>query len=108
MNTISITVNGTDLETINITLTDAEVKSLYESNKDLKAKLEASEKELSYAKSNKEYYAKLHTEATAELNGMHALFNAFDVPEKYKNEGMYSEVTYPLATRMALYLSKKG
>ena len=40
MNTISITVNGTDLETINITLTDAEVKSLYESNKDLKAKLE--------------------------------------------------------------------
>ena len=108
MNTISITVNGTDLETINITLTDAEVKSLYESNKDLKAKLETSEKELSYSKSNKEYYMKLHTEATAELNGMHALFNAFDVPEKYKNEGMYSEVTYPLATRMALFLSKKA
>jgi len=108
MNTISITVNGTDLETINITLTDTEVKAIYESNKEMKAKLEKTEKELSYAQSNKDYYSKLHTEATAELNGMHALFTAFEVPEKYKNEGMYSEVTYPLATRMALYLSKKG
>jgi len=108
MNTISITVNGTDLETINITLTDAEVKTIYEDNKKYKTELESVKKELSYAQSNKDYYANLHKEATAELNGMHALFTAFEVPEKYKNEGMYSEVTYPLATRMALYLSKKG
>jgi len=108
MNTISISVSGTDLETINITLTDAEVKTIYEDNKKYKTELESVKKELSYAQTNKDYYLKLHTEATNELNGMHALFNAFDVPEKYKNEGMYSEVTYPLATRMALFLSKKG
>jgi len=108
MNTISITVNGTDLETINITLTDAEVKSIYEANKDMKAKIEQLTKDIDYEKRMKDHYSKLEDTSKAELNGMHALFNAFDVPEKYKNEGMYSEVTYPLATRMALYLSKKG
>jgi iron uptake system EfeUOB component EfeO/EfeM len=41
MNTISITVNGTDLETINITLTDAEVKTIYEDNKKYKTELES-------------------------------------------------------------------
>jgi len=107
MNTISINVNGTDLETINITLTDTEVKSIYEANKDMKAKIEQLTKDIDYEKRMKDHYSKLEDTAKAELNSMHALFNAFEVPEKYKTESMYSEVTYPLATRMALYLSKK-
>lgn len=107
MNTISINVNGTDLETINITLNSDEVKALYESNKELKTQFLQMTKDFDYEKRMKEHYSKESDKFREELNGMHALFTAFEVPEKYKNEGMYSEVTYPLATRMALYLSKK-
>jgi hypothetical protein len=108
MNTISISVTGTDLETINITLSDAEVKAIYESNKEYKTKVESLDKELKSCINMKEYYSKLHTEVTTEVSSMHALLTALDVPEKYKNEGMYSEVQYPLSTRMALFLAKKG
>jgi mevalonate kinase len=108
MNTISISVSGTDYETINITLTDAEVKSLYESNKDLKAKIEQMTKDKESVDRTYKYVSDTRDELQKEVNQAHALFSALGVDKEHKDENAYSTTKYDIGTRMALFLSKKG
>jgi hypothetical protein len=106
MNTISISVSGTDLETINITLTDAEVKAIYEANKEYKTKVEKIEKELSTAEMMRKHYSDNADKSQKELNDMHALMTALGVTATYQDT--YNDNKYPLATRMALFLANRN
>ncbi len=105
MNTIQIQTSGTDLETITLTLTDTEVRNLYESNKDLREEIKNLTKELESAKSNHKYASEARTELQSEVNEANTLLTALGVQEKTVAEQSYYEKQLKLSTRIALYIA---
>ncbi len=105
MNTIQIQTSGTDLETITLTLTDTEVRNLYESNKDLREGIKNLTKELESAKSTYKYASENRTELQSEVNEANTLLTALGVQEKTVAEPSYYEKQLKLSTRIALYIA---
>jgi septal ring factor EnvC (AmiA/AmiB activator) len=106
MNTIEITVKGTEFEDIAVTLSSHEVASYYtrckeqlEQIADLKKKLESSENQQKWSREARE-------RADSEISQANILLNALGVQERV-DENQYSAVL-PLSTRIALYLAKGG
>ena len=108
MSTIQISIDGTDLETINITLSDTEVKNLYENSKQLIAEIKQLTKEKEQADRTYKYLSEARDDLQKEVNQAHALFTALGVDKEQKDESSYSTVKYDIGTRMALFLSKKN
>ena len=105
MNSITITVQGEELETISIELTSDEVRSLYNNRKELNKKVEELTKELESSKKNHEYTRSNLAEVTAELAEGHTLLTALGVKDKTDHEESYYRKDLKVATRIALYIA---
>lgn len=105
MNSITIAVQGEELETINIELTVEEVRALYTFRKEATAKIAALTKELETTKSNAKYTSDRLTETQTEVGEGHTLLSALGVKDKTDHEESYYRKDLKIATRIALYIA---
>lgn len=105
MNSITIAVQGEELETINIELTAEEVRALYTFRKEATAKIAELTKELENTKKNASYTLDRLNEATSELNEAHTLMTALGIKDKTDHEESYYRKDLKMATRIALYIA---
>lgn len=104
-NSIKIEVTGTDFETIAITLTEVEVKALYENNKALKEEIKALSKEVESQKSNYKWASESRDRFNSEISQANTLLTALGVQLKTNEEESYRQTELPIATRIALYIA---
>lgn len=102
---IQIEVTGTDLEVIAITLSDKEVKAIYEQNKTLKEEVKTLNKELESQKNSYKWADQRADKATTEISQANTLMTALGVQLKTNEENVYSQTDLPIATRIALYIA---
>lgn len=107
MQTISITVEGVEMEKVTLTFDEVQVKSLYSESKVMKAKIAELEKKVKQSDEYKEMYSKLNDESKKELEGANILLTALGVQEKDNNENEYYRKVLPVATRIALYIANQ-
>ncbi len=107
MSTITITVQSEEYETINVELTEEEVRSLYLLRKENATKIAELQKSLDSANSNKKYAGESRDEARNELIQGHALLTALGVPLKTDEEEAYYRKDLMITTRIALYIAAK-
>jgi len=105
MSTIQIEVTGTDYEVIAISLTDKEVASLYQANKDLKEQIKKLEKEVESQKSTYKYVSESRDTANREIEQANVLLTALGVQVQNNEEESYRKANLPVATRIALYIA---
>jgi septal ring factor EnvC (AmiA/AmiB activator) len=105
MSTIQIEVTGTDLEIIAISLTDKEVASIYQANKDLKEQVKKLEKDLESQKSTYKYVAESRDASNREIEQANVLLTALGVQVQNNEEESYRKANLPVATRIALYIA---
>lgn len=106
MNTITITVPGEELESLNIELSSEEVVALYKLRKDNNAKIADLEKKLKSTEQSLTYSQERNSEAQKELSQANTLMTALGVAEKTSDEESYNRQTLTLTARIALYLAK--
>ena len=107
MQTISVLVDGTEMEKVTLTLDNVHVSNLYSENKVMKAKIVDLEKQLKQANEYKEMYSKLNDESKKELENANILLTALNVQEKDNNEQEYFRKALPVVTRIALYIANQ-
>ena len=106
MNTVQITVQGEELESITIELTSEEVAALYKLRKENAAKIVGLEKELESVKKYKQYSDDNLAEARNELEQAHTLLTALGIADKTDHEESYQRKDLKVSTRIALYIAK--
>jgi hypothetical protein len=106
MNTITISVSGEELETINIELSAEEVSALYRLRKEQATKIAEIEKELKNTKQLLDYAQESRNKAQDELSQAHTLMSALGILDKTTEEESYSRKTLSVTTRIALYIAK--
>jgi chromosome segregation ATPase len=104
-NSIQIEVTGTDLEIIAITLSDKEVKAIYEQNKSLKEEVKNLNKEVETQKSNYKWASESRDKVTSEVSQANTLLTALGVQLQTNEEESYRRTELPVATRIALYIA---
>ena len=107
MQTISITVEGVEMEKVTLTFDEVQVQNLYSESKVMKAKIVELEKQVKQANEYKEMYSKLNDESKKELESANILLTALNVQEKDNNENEYYRKVMPVATRIALYIANQ-
>jgi len=107
MTTITITVQSEEYETVNVELTDEEVRSLYMLRKENAAKITDLQKNLDNANNSKKYAEETRDEAKNELIQGHTLLTALGVPLKTNEEEVYYRKDLMITTRIALYIANK-
>ena len=107
MQTISITVEGVEMEKVTLTFDEVQVQNLYSESKVMKAKITELEKQLKQSNDSKEMYINLHNESKKELESANILLTALNVQEKDNNEQEYYRKALPVATRIALYIANQ-
>jgi hypothetical protein len=107
MSSIQIEVTGTDLEVIAITLSDKEVKTIYEQNKALKEEVKTLTKAVESEKSSYKWSSERNNELTKEISQANTLLTALGVQLKTNEEESYRQTELPIATRIALYIATK-
>jgi hypothetical protein len=105
MSSIQIEVTGTDLEVIAITLSDKEVKTIYEQNKALKEEVKTLTKAVESEKSSYKWSNERNNELTKEISQANTLLTALGVQLKTNEEESYRQTELPIATRIALYIA---
>jgi len=105
MNMIQIETTGTDLENIVITLSDTEVKALYENNKSLKDEVKQLTKEVNSEKQNYKWASETRDRYSSEISQANTLLTALGVQIKTNEEESYRQTELPIATRIALYIA---
>jgi chromosome segregation ATPase len=105
MTSIQIEVTGTDIETLWVTLTDKEVASLYQANKEFKEQVKKLEKELESQKSNYKWASEARDAARSEISHANTLLTALGVQVQNNAEESYNKADLPVATRIALYIA---
>jgi len=107
MSTIQIEVTGTDYEVIAISLTDKEVASLYQANKDLKEQIKKLEKDLASKEQNYKWANDARMTLDNEISQANTLLTALGVQVQNNEEESYRKANLPIATRIALYIATK-
>jgi uncharacterized membrane protein len=107
MDFIRITVPGTELEDINITLTNAEVAALYQGNKDKSKKIEELEKSVKSKEDNNKYLSEAKAELQKELKQAHTLLTVLGVVTETEGENSWDRTKLEISTRIALYIANK-
>jgi len=102
---IQIEVTGTDLEVIAITLSDKEVKAIYEQNKALKEEIKVLTKEVESQKQNYKWCNESKTVLQSEVNHANVLLTALGIQLQTTEEESYRRTDLPIATRIALYIA---
>jgi chromosome segregation ATPase len=105
MENITITVQGNELESINITLTQDEVTHIYKQYKELQGKVTALTKAAEDLKNTIKYREDSLNEKTKELSQAHTLMSALGVTEKTNEEESYYRKNLDIGTRIALYIA---
>jgi hypothetical protein len=104
-NSIQIEVTGTDLEVIAITLSDKEVKAIYEQNKALKEEVKTLNKTVESEKQSYKWSAERNSTLQNEINHANVLLTALGVQLQTTEEESYRRTDLPIATRIALYIA---
>jgi len=107
MSSIQIEVTGTDLEVIAITLSDKEVKAIYEQNKALKEEVKTLTKSVESEKNSYKWSAERNNTLQNEINHANVLLTALGVQLQTTEEESYRRTDLPIATRIALYIATK-
>lgn len=107
MQTISITVQGEELENLTIELSAEEVSALYKLRKEQAVKIAALEKTVSDNEKTKKYTDDKLSAVNDELNQAHTLLTALGIQEKTNEEEAYYRKPLSIATRVALYIAVK-
>lgn len=106
MKTITISVSGEELETINVELTEEDVSALYKLRKEQAAKIVELEKKLSSTEESLKYSNADRTTVKDEISQAHTLLTALGIMEKTTEEEVYYRKTLSITTRIALYIAK--
>ena len=106
MNTITISVSGEELETINVELTAEEVAALYKLRKEQSVKLAELEKKITSTEQSLKYASDGRQKAEDELTQAHTLLSALGIAEKTSDEETYYRKPLSITTRIALYIAK--
>jgi hypothetical protein len=104
MNTIEITVKGTEYEDIAVTLSAHEVATYYTRCKEQLEQIAELKKKFESAENQYKWASEARTCADSEISQANILLNALGVQERV-DENQYSAVL-PISTRIALYLAK--
>jgi septal ring factor EnvC (AmiA/AmiB activator) len=104
MNTIEITVKGTEYEDIAVTLSSHEVATYYTRCKEQLEQIAELKKKLESADQSYKWSNEASTKAENEISQANILLNALGVQERV-DENQYSAIL-PISTRIALYLAK--
>lgn len=107
MSSIVIAVQSEEYETINVELSEEEVRSLYLLRKENATKITELQKSLDSASLNKKYAEESRDEARNELIQGHTLLTALGVPLKTNEEEVYYRKDLMITTRIALYIAAK-
>ena len=105
MNTITITVQGEELENLQVELTQLEVAAIYQARKDLTAKVIELEKQLKESQQYKKYAEEARDSARSELDQAHTLLTALGIQDKTNHEESYYRKDLQVSTRIALYIA---
>jgi hypothetical protein len=105
MSNIQITVAGTNLEIIVVSLDESQVTALYNNNKVNATKIAELEKKITSLESSAKYMNESRAELAAELKQAHALMTALGVTEKTTEEQDYNRTSLTMSTRIALYIA---
>ena len=108
MNTIQITIQSEEYESITVDLSSEEVTALYKLRKEQACKIAELEKKVSDLEANKKYAESARDEAKGELEQAHTLLTALGVADKTDHEESYYRKDLKVTTRIALYIAKKG
>ena len=107
MSTITIAVQSEEYETINVELSDEEVRSLYLLRKENATKIAELQKNLDSANNSKKYAEESRDNANNELIQAHTLLTALGVPSKTNEDEVYYRKDLMMTTRIALYIASK-
>ena len=105
MNTITITVAGEELESLNIELTSEEVSALYKLRKEQTQRLTELEKKHKDTEQSLKYAQESRLELQNELAQANTLLSALGVAEKTSEEESYYRKPLTVTTRIALYIA---
>lgn len=89
------------------TFTYAEVQAIITDKNTLQNELNETKKKLSAAESSKDTWYKSAQEREGQLDQIHDILTALGIPERKEGED-YRYTKYPVLTRLALFISKKG
>lgn len=106
MNTINITIQGDEPETITLSLDEVQVCNLYISNKVQIARIAELEKKLKTTEDSLKYASEARDEHKKELEYANVLLTSLGVQEKDNNETDYYRKALPVSIRIALYIAK--
>lgn len=105
MSSITIAVQSEEYETVNIELTDEEVRNLYLLRKENDKRISELTKELEISNKSLKYAENSRDEARNELIQGHTLLTALGVPVKTNEEEVYYRKDLMITTRIALYIA---
>ena len=106
MNTINITIQGDDPETITLSLDEVQVCNLYTNNKAQLARIAELEKKLKSTEDSLKYATDAREEYKRELDHANVLLTSLGVQEKDNHETDYYRKVLPVSIRIALYIAK--
>ena len=107
MSTITITVQGEEIENMSIELTTEEVTTLYKLRKEQAMKIVDLEKKVSELEKSKKYTEEKLFVAQDEIQQASTLLTALGVQEKTAEEEAYYRKALNTSTRIALYIATK-
>ena len=106
MNSINITIQGDETETVTLSLDEVQVCNLYVNNKAQIARIAELEKSLKTAEDSLRYASDACDEHRKELEHANVLLTSLGVQEKDNNETEYYRKALPVSIRIALYIAK--
>jgi hypothetical protein len=106
MNTINITIQGDEPETVTLSLDEVQVCNLYVNNKAQVARIAELEKKLKTTEDTLKYATDTREEYKRELDHANVLLTSLGVQEKDNHETDYYRKVLPVSIRIALYIAK--
>jgi exonuclease III len=106
MNTINITIQGDEPETVTLSLDEVQVCNLYVNNKAQVARIAELEKKLKTTEDSLKYASEAREEHKKEIDHANVLLTSLGVQEKDNHETDYYRKALPVSIRIALYIAK--
>jgi exonuclease III len=106
MNTINITIQGDEPETVTLSLDEVQVCNLYVNNKAQIARIAELEKKLKLTEDYLKSASDSRDEHKKELEYANVLLTSLGVQEKDNHETDYYRKVLPVSIRIALYIAK--
>lgn len=107
MQTINISIQGDEPETVTLALDEVQVTNLYINNKAQIKQIAELQKKLSDTENSLKYASEARDEAKDQIEHANVLLTALGVQEKDNHDTDYYRKVLPVSTRIALYIAKK-